>query len=97
MKRGRLIPLLGGVGAGLIAVAALLLMGGKTHSPVETYRLADYGGRVAVYGPGESALPGRITSIHVQLLPAADRAQLREGIPARDGRELAMLLEALGS
>ena len=92
--RKRWISLLGG--GGVLLAAALLLPGRRTPPPAE-YRLADYGGRVAVYGPGESGAPRRVTPICVQLLPAADRAQLREGIPARDGRELAMLLEDLGS
>ena len=95
MKR-RWIPLLGGAGAVLTAAALLLALGGRTE-PAAEYRLADYGGRVAVYGPGESETPRRVTAIRVQLLPAADRVQLREGIPAKDGRELAMLLEDLGS
>ena len=97
MNKGRWLFLLGGAGAGLAVTAALLLGVGNLRTTPELYRLADYGGRVAVYGPGGSALPGKITAIHVQLLPAADRAQLRNGIPARDRREVAMLLEDLGS
>ena len=46
---------------------------------------------------GDAGAPARLTPIRVRLLPAEDRLRLREGIPARDRRELAMLLEDLGS
>ena len=99
MKRGTLHAVFLGAASALTAAgAALLLLGSRPAATGgEKYRLGDYGGRVAVYCPGEGTLPREITAIPVQLLPAADRAQLREGIPARDGRELAMLLEDLGS
>ena len=59
MNKGRWLFLLGGAGAGLAVTAALLLGVGSPRTTPELYRLADYGGRVAVYGPGESALPGK--------------------------------------
>lgn len=61
------------------------------------YVLGEYGGRVAVYCPAEGSAPRRVTDIPVELLPRPDREQLRDGIAVGDGRELAMLLEDLGS
>ena len=66
-------------------------------APEETYRLAERDGVVAVFSPAGAQTPQEITDIRVRLLPAADRERLRTGIPAGDPRELAMLLEDLGS
>ena len=63
----------------------------------EAYRLAERDGVVAVFSPAGAAEPREITDIRVELLPSADRERLRSGIPAGDPRELAMLLEDLGS
>jgi len=69
----------------------------ETFESAQTVILSDYGGLVAVYSPDESAMPRQVTAIEVRFLPAADRTQLRRGIPVEDGRALAMLLEDLGT
>ena len=71
-----------------------------SSSPVlreDDFRLAERDGVVAVFSPAGSELPREITDIRVALLPAADRERLQAGILAGDRRELAMLLEDLGS
>ena len=96
MKR-RWIPALLSVAAAGMAAALLLFLSGGTAAPDPMYRLAELDGRVAVYTAGEAGALARLTPIRVRLLPSEDRLRLREGIPARDGRELAILLEDLGS
>ena len=96
MKRRWIPALLTGVAAGMTA-ALLLFLSGGTAAPDAMYRLAELDGQVAVYAAGDAGAPARLTPIRVRLLPAEDRLRLREGIPARDRRELAMLLEDLGS
>ena len=78
--------------------AAWLLSPGKREEPrqADTVVLSDYGGMVAVYHPGESAVPRQITAIEVRFLPGIDQTQLHRGIPVEDGAPLAMLLEDLG-
>ena len=58
---------------------------------------AERDGMVAVFSPAGAEEPREITAIRVELLPAADRRELRTGIPAADPLALAMLLEDLGS
>ena len=96
MKKRWIPALLAGAAAGLAAAVLLFLTGGPAV-PGAMYRLAELDGRVAVYAAGDAGALTRLTPIRVRLLPAEDRLRLREGIPARDGRELAMLLEDLGS
>ena len=71
-----------------------------SSSPVlreDDFCLAERDGVVAVFSPAGSEQPREITDIRVALLPAADRERLQAGILAGDRRELAMLLEDLGS
>lgn len=63
----------------------------------DAYRLAERDGVVAVFSSSGAEEPEEITDIRVSLLPAADRERLQTGIPALDQRELAKLLEDLGS
>ena len=62
-----------------------------------SFLLAERDGMVAVFSPAGAEEPREITAIRVELLPAADRRELRTGIPAADPLALAMLLEDLGS
>ena len=59
--------------------------------------LGEYRGCVAVFGPGDGLLPGRVTDVRVSLLPEQDREQLRQGIHVTSHRELLMLLEDFSS
>ena len=84
---------------GAVAAAALLSPrpARETFAAADTVILSDYGGRVAVFRPEESAAPRQVTAIEIRFLPGVDQTQLRRGIPVEEGRALAMLLEDLGS
>ena len=88
-------------GLGVFAVIAAFGLGVSETLPTNAVYnklvLGEYGGCVAVYAPARSGVPHRVTEIAVQLLPSADRTQLKHGIPVRDDRELLTLLEDLGS
>lgn len=88
-------------GFGALAAVGVFTLGGMkmtSSSAVKNdFVLGEYGGCVAVYSPAKSGVPRRVTEIPVQLLPSADRTQLKLGIPVRDDRELITLLEDLGS
>lgn len=88
-------------GIGTAALLCAFTLGALRLPRTQTVRndfvLGEYGGCVAVYSPLQSGVPRRVTDIAVQLLPSADRVQLKNGIPVRDDRELLTLLEDLGS
>ncbi len=61
------------------------------------YVLREHEGYVGVFYPGEETDPTMVTDIRVRDLPAGDRRQLAEGIPAEDHQQMLDLLEGLSS
>ena len=81
----------------LAAVFAAAFTAARAASPRETaYRIAEYEGRLAVFDP-DSGRMRSVTAVYVDTLPRADREALADGISVRGERELAELLEDLGS
>ncbi len=95
MKKGLLTVFCGCFGAALGMAAIFSRL--TSHSAPAAYRVGEYGGLLAVFDSAEGAMPREVTDIRVEHLPSEDRVRLREGIPVRDDRELAMLLEDFGS
>ena len=62
----------------------------------EGYMLREYLGKVGVFLPGATE-PLSITDIETKNLPGADREELKQGIFTKNSKELAQLLEDLGS
>lgn len=60
------------------------------------YVLREHEDYVCVFYPEETA-PVMVTDIRVRDLPAGDRRQLADGIPAADHREMLTMLEGLSS
>lgn len=68
-----------------------------SETPAPLYVLADEGGRVAVYGPEETAgEPVRVYEIHTRLLPEPDQQRLQQGVPVYTEQELQQRLEDYG-
>lgn len=59
----------------------------------EGYLLREYEGYVAVWYPAGATSPAMVTDIRTSDLPLADRAELREGVPAADRGAVMRLLE----
>jgi len=84
--------------AAISMVTVLGNMGILSTSGAEAaYILREHEGYVSVFYPGEAALPTMVTDIRVKDLPAGDRRQLADGIPAADHQEMLALLEGLSS
>ena len=65
-------------------------------NPTETaYIIKEYGGKVAVFGPGETE-PMAIYEVYVHLLPENDIELLRKGISVDDDYTLLKTLEDFG-
>ncbi|HJA25721.1 MAG TPA: hypothetical protein H9795_06645 [Candidatus Fournierella merdigallinarum] len=58
--------------------------------------LKDYGGRLAVFRPGESE-PLEVYEVYTHLLPEGDVAALQAGIPVDSEERLDRLLEDFGA
>lgn len=81
----------------------------KTKLPTEIYArykamedgakffLRPDGEYIAVYSDKKGKKPLMVTGIELDCLRDADKAMVEAGLPARDRRELLMLLEDLGS
>jgi len=82
-----------GMALGLAMAFSLL----TRHAEPAAYLVGEYGGCLAVFDAAAGETPREVTDVRVEHLPSADRLQLREGISVRDEKELAMLLEDLGS
>ena len=68
-----------------------------SSSPAEsTLLLKDYGGRLAVFRPGESE-PLQVYEVYTHLLPEGDVAALQAGIPVDSEDRLDRLLEDFGA
>lgn len=64
--------------------------------PTQTaYIVKEYGGKVAVFAPGESQ-PVAVYEVYVHLLPENDIELLRKGIPVDDDYTLLKTLENFG-
>ena len=66
---------------------------------LQSYRLGDKGGRVAVYRCGTDGQPEvliTITGIYTNLLPENDALRIKRGVTVYSERELDLLLEDLG-
>lgn len=61
------------------------------------YFLRENDGFIAVFESKRSKEPLSVTSIETSLLRDTDRLLLNRGIPVKDGAELLLLLEDLGS
>ncbi|MGE4354800.1 MAG: hypothetical protein AB7D36_12045 [Oscillospiraceae bacterium] len=100
MKKGiRTIIGMGAISLSLImSVFAVANLGTEEANPPEDegYMLREYLGKVGVFLPGETE-PLRMTDIETKNLPGADREELKEGIFTKNSKELAELLEDLGS
>lgn len=82
--------------AGSAVTLAVTPAGMQQRNP-EEWVLGEYRGCVAVFGPEDGLLPGRVTDVPVSLLPETDRELLRQGIRVESRREMLMLLEDFSS
>ncbi len=91
MKNGLFSAFVGGITAAAL-VSALSPAPGSADAGADGYRLAGYGGHLAVYAAAGGA-PREVTPIRLELLPGPDAEQLRRGVSVADEAELAALLE----
>ena len=68
----------------------------RQSAPQAAYTLGEWEGRLAVYRDGEEE-PEQVLEVYLNLLPPADAAALREGIPVADEEERARRLEDFAS
>lgn len=66
-----------------------------TSASQTQYLLKDYGGRLAVYRPGEDT-PIKVYEVYTHLLPETDLENLRTGIGLETEEDLDRLLEDFG-
>lgn len=84
--------------AAISVVTVLGNIGVLSVSGQETaYVLREHEGYVSVFYSGEDSEPTMVTDIRVKDLPAGDRRQLADGLPAADYQEMLALLEGLSS
>ena len=83
--------------AGLSVAAVLSDLGVLSASAAGegAYMLRAYEGYVAVFCPPEIESPAMLTDIRVENLPAGDRRDLENGLPAEDYEQMLAMLEGL--